>query len=217
MASSIIVAIDSASGAEHIAAWLPVLVTARFRRATLFHAVPEDSGAVSEELDALRPLLDKLAVALSANAVETDVAFKRGDVVKWLIALAELRHSELLVASLPVDGGAAPAWLERLCVEAPVPVLVLPASRPASGARLDAKPVLVLGSDEARVESLASDVIHANLIHADIAHVFDLPDASMLVMGPAPSGSRLADLLGGVSCPVLLFPSRSIGAPLGAN
>lgn len=217
MTSSIIIAIDNTHGAEHIAAWLPVLVTAQFRRATLFHAVPEDADAVSEELDALRPLLDRLAVALSAHAVETDVAFKRGDVVKWLIALAELRHSELLVLSLPEDGAEPPAYLERLCLDSPVPVLVLPAARPATGARLDARPVLLLGSDEARVESLATDVIHAPLLHATRADFSDLPDASMLVMGPAPSGSHLADLLGGAGCPILLYPSRSIGAPLGAN
>jgi hypothetical protein len=180
MTSSIIIAIDSAESAEHVAAWLPVLVTARFRRVTLFHAVPEDADAIGEELDTLRPLLDRLAVALSAHAVETDIAFKRGDVVKWLIALAELRHSELLVVSLP---GRQPEYVERLCAHATVPVLALPACRPRPGMRID----------------------------------LDLPDPSMLVSVPAPSGSQLADLLGGSDCPILLYPSRAIGAPLSAN
>lgn len=181
MTSSIIIAIDSAESAEHVAAWLPVLVTARFRRVTLFHAVPEDAEAVGAELDTLRPLLDRLAVALSAHAVETDIAFKRGDMVKWLIALAELRHSELLVVSLP--GREPPEYVERLCAHSTVPVLALPACRPRPGMRID----------------------------------LDLPDASMLVSAPAPSGSHLADLLGGSDCPILLYPSRSMGAPLRAN
>lgn len=180
MTASIIIAIDSAESADHVAEWLPVLITARFRRVTLFHAVPEAAAAVGEELDALRPLLDRLAVALSAHAVETDIAFKRGDAVKWLIALAELRHSELLVVSLP---GRQPEYVERLCAQSTVPVLALPACRPRPGMRID----------------------------------LDTPDASMLVLAPAPSGSHLADLLGGSDCPILLFPSRSMGAPLSAN
>ncbi len=173
MSSSILIALDSARGAEHIAAWLPVLVSAQFSRASLFHAVPEDSPDVSRDLDALRPLLDQLAVALSAHGVETDIAFKRGDVVKWLIALAELRHSEQIVVSMR-EGGVMPPYLEQLYHDAPAPILVLPANDP-------------------------------------------LPDTAVVTMGPAPAGSRLADLLGGASCPVLLFSSRSMGAPLGAS
>lgn len=216
MRSSILIAIDSAKGAEHVAAWLPVLVSASFRHASLFHAVKEDSPDVSGELDALRPLLDKLAVALSAHGVETDIAFKRGDAVKWLIALAELRHSDLVVASLPTSG-PLPDYLERLCLESPVPVLVLPTAAPSSETPLDARPVLLLGSEESKIMSAASDVVHAPLVPVRLVEGADLPDASVLVMGPAPAGSRLADLLGGASCPVLLYSSRSIGAPLGAS
>jgi len=216
MSSSILIAIDGAKGAEHIAAWLPVLVSAQFSRASLFHAVPEDSPDISKDLDALRPLLDKLAVALSAHGVETDVAFKRGDVVKWLNALAELRHSDLIVATVG-SSAQLPDYLERLCLESPVPVLVLPAAEPSSQAGLDARPVLLLGSEESKIMSAASDVVHAPLVPVKLVAGADLPDASVLVMGPAPAGSGLADLLGGASCPVLLFSSRSIGAPLGAS
>lgn len=217
MPSSILIAIDSAKGAEHIAAWLPVLASARFCRASLFHAVPEDSPDVSKDLDALRPLLDKLAVSLSAHGVQTDVAFKRGDVVKWLIALAELRRSDLIVASTMREGARLPGYLERLCLESPVPVLVLPKAQPGGAGTLDAHPVLLLGAEESKVESFASDVVHAPLLPMRLAEGADLPDASVLVMGPAPAGSRLADLLGGATCPVLLYSSRSMGAPLGAT
>lgn len=217
MASSILITIDSAQSAEHVAAWLPVLASARFGRASLFHAVPEDSPDVSQDLDALRPLLDKLAVALSAHGVQTDIAFKRGDVVKWLIALAELRHCDLIVASAPRDRSALPEYLERLCMESPVPVLVLPAGMPRHQQGLDAKPVLLLGSEESRIVTAASDLVHAPLVPVRLSEGSQLPDASVIVMGPAPAGSRLADLLGGASCPVLLYSSRSIGAPLGAN
>lgn len=214
MQSSILITIDGAAGAEHIAAWLPVLVSAQIGRVSLFHAVPEDSPDVSKDLDALRPRLDKLAVAFSAHGVQTDIAFKRGDVVKWLIALAELRHSNVIVASM--DGRTLPPYLEHLVLESPVPVLVLPAGMPEPDGRLDARPVL-LGCEESKIMSAASDLVHAPLVPVQLADGADLPDASVLVMGPAPAGSRLTDLLGGATCPVLLYSSRSIGAPLGAS
>lgn len=217
MSSSILITIDGANGAKHVAAWLPVLVSARFDRASLFHAVPEGSPDVSQDLDALRPLLDKLAVALTAHGIQTDIAFKRGDVVKWLIALAELRHSNLIVASVAQGEHPLPDYLERLCLESPVPVLVLPAGLPGPDARLDARPVLLGCEEEARIMTAASDLVHAPLVPVRLTDGADLPDASVLVTGPAPAGGRLAELLGGASCPVLLYSSRSIGAPLGAS
>lgn len=214
MPNSLLITVDGAASASHISAWLPVLITAGFQRATLFHAVCENAAA-ADTLDALRPLLDRLAVTLSGSGVETDVALKRGDVTKWLTALAELRHSDLIVASPAGPGGAVPDYLDTLVLNAPVPVLVLPSGTPTAHTKLFARPMMLLGNDDAELMSAAAALVHAPIepLHEDTM----LPDASMLVMGPAPAGKQLADLLGRAACPVLLFPPRVLGAPARAG
>src|SRR5512140_517991 len=163
MPSSLLIAVDGAQCAEHIDAWLPVLVTAGFQRATLFHAVREDYHKVADSLDALRPLLDRLANTLSAHGIDTDVALKRGDVVKWLIALAEVRKSDLIVVALPAARGAMPEYLEELSAGSPIPVLVLPTGQPRSQGRLYARPMRIAGSDDAELSGAAATLIHAPL------------------------------------------------------
>ncbi len=216
MPNSLLIAVDGAKSAEQIDAWLPVLVTAGFQRATLFHAVREDYQKVADALDALRPLLDRLANTLSAHGIDTDVALKRGDVVKWLIALAEVRKSDLIVAALP-SARVRPEYLEELTAGSPIPVLVLPAGQPKAQGRLYAKPVMIEGSDDVELAAAANTLIHATMTSARLTDRDDMPDASMLVMGPAPSGKRLAETLGKAACPVLLFPSRVLGVPARAT
>ncbi len=217
MPNSLLIAVDGARCAEHIDAWLPVLVTAGFQRATLFHAVREEYQKVADSLDALRPLLDRLANTLSAHGIDTDVALKRGDVVKWLIALAEVRRSDLIVVALPAARGPMPEYLDELCAGAPIPVLVLPAGQPRNQGRLYARPLMVSGSDDAELAAAAGSLIHATLTTIAAKDITDVPDASMLVMGPAPSGKRLTETLGQAVCPVLLFPSRVLGVPARAT
>src|SRR5512140_388760 len=174
MPSSLLIAVDGAQCAEHIDAWLPVLVTAGFQRATLFHAVREDYHKVADSLDALRPLLDRLANTLSAHGIDTDVALKRGDVVKWLIALAEVRKSDLIVAALPAARGALPDYLDDLCAGSPIPVLVLPSAQPRNQGRLYARPMMITGSDDAELAVAATSLIHATLTTVDLKNIDDL-------------------------------------------
>jgi hypothetical protein len=134
MSTSILIAVENPQAAEHISAWLPAIIAAGFQRVTLFHALPDDGQAANDELDSVRPLLDTMALALSAHGVETDVAFKRGDAVKWLIALADLRHSALILAS-GESRTLLPERLQQPSADATVPVLVLPTGSPA-GRRL---------------------------------------------------------------------------------
>jgi len=129
MLGTLLVSVDSARFAERVREWLPDLVRTGVRRATLFHAIDEARGEVSAELEDLRPELDRLAVALSSQSVQTDVALKRGDAAHWLLALSTSRHADLLLVEAPADAGAANRLLDIL-EQARCPVLVLPAHAP---------------------------------------------------------------------------------------
>jgi len=129
MLNTLLVSVDTAHFAERVREWLPDLVRTGLRRATLFHAIDEARGEVSAELEGLRPELDRLAVALSSQSVETDVALKRGDAVHWLLALATSRHADLMLVEAPADAGAANRLLD-IVEQARCPVLVLPAHAP---------------------------------------------------------------------------------------
>lgn len=129
--NTLLVAIGSAPFAGKVREWLPDLVRTGLRRVTLFHGIDEEKGQVGEELEGLRPELDRLAVALSSQAVETDIALKRGDAVQWLLALASSRHADLMVVEAPADPAAAGRLLELLR-ESRCPVLVFPAHAPHS-------------------------------------------------------------------------------------
>ena len=97
MIESLLIAVDAAPFADRVAGYLPDLVSAGVRRATLFHAIEGVGAECVKELDNLRPRLDRLAVQLSAREVEADIALKRGDRVRWLTSLAELRTCQVLV------------------------------------------------------------------------------------------------------------------------
>ena len=131
MLNSLLVSVDTAGFAERMREWLPDLVRSGLRRATLFHSIDESRGEVGQELDGLRPELDRLVVSLSSQNVATDVALKRGDAVHWLLALAASRHVDLVVVGGPADVGSANRLLE-LIGQANCPVLVLPAQAPAT-------------------------------------------------------------------------------------
>ena len=131
MPNTLLVSVDTAGFAERMREWLPDLVRTGLRRATLFHSIDESRGEVGEELEGLRPELDRLVVALSSQSVATDVALKRGDAVHWLLALASSRHVDLVVVGAPADASAANRLLE-LIAQAHCPVLVLPAHTPAT-------------------------------------------------------------------------------------
>jgi nucleotide-binding universal stress UspA family protein len=129
--NTLLVAIDSAPFAGRVREWLPDLVRTGLRRVTLFHGIDEERGQIGEELEGLRPELDRLAVALSSQAVETDIALKRGDAVQWLLALAASRRADLMVVEAPADPGSAGRLMELLR-ESRCPVLVFPAHAPTN-------------------------------------------------------------------------------------
>jgi len=214
---SLLIAVDAAPFADRVAGWLPDLVSAGVRRATLFHAIEGVGAACVKELDDLRPRLDRLAVQLAAREVEADIALKRGDRVRWLTSLAELRTSQVLV--LGVRCSAAPnqrtigATLRLLLEESHVPLLVLPAPMDAKTPRLFDKPVLLTDSHTpAALESRARALIPVPLRAA--AYVAgDAPptDASLIVAGPAFSGHAFERVItSGSSSPVLVFPAPSL-------
>jgi len=127
--NTLLVSIDTAPFAGRIREWLPDLVRTGLRRVTLFHGIDDERGRVGEELEGLRPELDRLAVALSSQAVETDIALKRGDAIQWMLALATSRRADLLVVEAPADA-ASPGRLIELLRESRCPVLVFPAYAP---------------------------------------------------------------------------------------
>jgi hypothetical protein len=135
MLNTVLVSIESAGVAERLRDWIPDLVGTGLRHVTLFHAIEDGKGGVNEELDRIRPELDRLAVALSSQSVEADVALKRGDAVPWLVALATSRHADLIVVETPADANAANRLLELL-EQAPCPVLAMPGGVPANAAGL---------------------------------------------------------------------------------
>jgi hypothetical protein len=127
--NTLLVSIDTAPFAGRVREWLPDLVRTGLRRVTLFHGLDDERGKVGEELEGLRPELDRLAVALSSQSVETDIALKRGDAIRWMLALADSRHADLLMVEAPSDAAAAGRLMELLR-ESHCPVLVFPANAP---------------------------------------------------------------------------------------
>jgi len=214
---SLLIAVDAAPFADRVASWLPDLVSAGVRRATLFHAIEGVGAECVKELDDLRPRLDRLAVQLAACEVEADIALKRGDRVRWLTSLAELRTSQVLV--LGVRCSAAPhqrtigATLRLLLEESHVPLLVLPAVKDAKGPRLFDKPLLLSdGRSATALETRSRALIPVPLRVAKFAPG-DVPpaDASLIVAGPELSGHAFERVITtGTSCPVLVFPAPSL-------
>ena len=213
---SLLIAVDAAPFADRVAGWLPDLLSAGVRRATLFHAIEGVGADCVKELDDLRPRLDRLAVQLSAREVEADIALKRGDRVRWLTSLAELRTSQVLV--LGVRCSVAPSQptigstLRLLLEESHVPLLVLPAPADPAGPRLFDQPLLLSsGRTNAALEARARALIPVPLRAAALLSGDTAPQgASLIVVGPDLSGHACERLITRSSCPVLVFPAPSL-------
>ena len=215
MIESILIAVDAAPFADRVGPWLPDLVGAGVRRATLFHAIEGTGEDCARELDELRPRLDRLAVQLSARDVDADIALKRGDRVKWLLSLAEVRTSHLLVVGTRCsreEGPAIGSTLRLLLEQSHVPLLVLGSARPSAQLHLFERPCLFPSRrPEGRVEARARTVVPATLHPATSVPGDPCPSgASLLVTGPEPDGTTLDQLLVQAACPVLVFPAPSL-------
>ena len=216
MIESILIAVDAAPFADRVGPWIPDIVGAGVRRATLFHAIEGTGEACARELDELRPRLDRLAVQLSARDVEADIALKRGDRVKWLVSLTELRTTQLLVVgarcSKEERGASIGATLRLLLEQSHVPLLVLSGPRLPAQPRLFERPCLVAGRRyEGRVEHVARALVPATLHPVSSAPGDPCSSgASLLVTGPEPVGMTLDQLFAQAACPVLVFPAPSL-------
>ena len=215
---SLLIAVDAAPFADRVASWLPDLAGAGVRRVTLFHAIEGVGSECVKELDDLRPRLDRLAVQLSAREVEADISLKRGDRVRWLASLAELRTNQVLVVGsrctvAPV-GGPVGSTLRRLLELSRVPLLVISTAREPSGHRLFDRPFLLSGGPwAASIDSRARALIPTPLTSTalDAGPVDGAPpEATLVVTGPDTSADAFGSLLNRCSCPVLVFPAPSL-------
>lgn len=216
MIESILIAVDAAPFADRVGPWIPDIVGAGVRRATLFHAIEGTGEACVQELDELRPRLDRLAVQLSARDVEADIALKRGDRVKWLVSLAALRTTQLLVVgarcSKEERGASIGSTLRLLLEQSHVPLLVFSGPRPSTAQplRLFERPCLVQERHpDGRVEARAKALIPATL-HPVTSVPGDPSASSLLVTGPEPAGLTFDQLIAQAACPVLVFPAPSL-------
>ncbi len=216
MIESLLIAVDAAPFADRVASWLPDLVSAGVRRATLFHAIEGVGTECVKELDDLRPRLDRLAVQLSAREVETEISLKRGDRVRWLTSLAELRTSQMLVLGThcTVAPSARPigSTLRLLLNASHAPLLVLGAALEPSAPRLFDRPYLLSGGRQsAALESRARSLVPVPLRAVTFANGDGVPaDASLVVAGSEPSSDWFERLISRCSCPVLAFPAPSL-------
>ena len=218
---SLLIAVDAAPFADRVAGWLPDLVSAGVRRATLFHAIEGVGTECVKELDNLRPRLDRLAVQLSAREVEADIALKRGDRVRWLTSLAELRTCQALVVGahcsvVPPETTTIGSTLRMLLEESHVPLLILTSAYDPNAPRLFERPYLLsserqMAALENRARALIPVTLHTTTLGAGGTIP---PGASLLVVGPEPSGDAFERLLSRSSCPVLVFPAPSLAVHL---
>ncbi len=216
MIESLLIAVDAAPFADRVAGWLPDLVSAGVRRATLFHAIEGVGAECVKELDTLRPRLDRLAVQLSAREVEADIALKRGDRVRWLTSLAELRTCQVLVVGSHCSVAPVPhvvgSTLRLLLEESHVPLLILARAFDATAPRLFERPYLLSGARqsaalETRARALVPVTLHTTTLGAGEVTP---PGASLIVTGPEPSGDAFERLISQSACPVLVFPAPSL-------
>ncbi len=215
MIESLLIAVDAAPFADRVASWLPDLVSAGVRRATLFHAIEGIGAECVKELDDLRPRLDRLAVQLSAREVETEISLKRGDRVRWLTSLAELRTGQVVVLGThcSVAPSARPIGSTlRLMLEAShAPLLVLGSAFEPKAPRLFERPYLLAGRQSAALEPRARSLVPVPLRAVAADAVDGLPaDASLIVAGPEASSDAFERLITRCSCPVLAFPAPSL-------
>jgi nucleotide-binding universal stress UspA family protein len=215
MVDSLIIAVDAAPFADRVGGWLPDLLRAGVRRVTLFHAIEAEGPDCAMELDSLRPKLDRLAVQLSAESVEVELALKRGDPFKWLVSLAALRPSQMIVlgphCSLRAQASSVGSLLSRLLDESPSPLLVIPRPRRPGEPGLFDHPVLLDGpSKTTRLDAQARALVPTACSSASASSNGGLPaGASLLVTGRTPAGGRLEELLIEAPCPVLVIPAHA--------
>jgi nucleotide-binding universal stress UspA family protein len=215
MVESLLIAVDAAPFADRVGGWLPDLLRAGVRRVTLFHAIETVGPDVAAELDDLRPRLDRLAVQLSAESVEVELAFKRGDRFRWLVSLVALRGCQLVVlgphCSLSGKARSVGSLLRRLLGESPAPLLVLPRPRTESDPGLFDRPILVEGrAQEPWLDSQARTLVPTALEAGSLKPGGGSPPgASLLVTGRSPAGGRLEELLFDAPCPVLVIPAHA--------
>jgi len=214
---SLLIAVDAAPFADRVAGWLPDLVSAGVRRATLFHAIEGVGTECVKELDSLRPRLDRLAVQLSAREVEADIALKRGDRVRWLTSLAELRTCQVLVVGAhcsvaPPAGMKIGSTLRLLLEESHVPLLILTGAFDPTAPRLFDRPYLLTGGRQSPALEKAARALVPVTLHTTTLGAGETvpPGASLVVTGPEPSGDAFERLLSRSSCPVLVFPAPSL-------
>ncbi|MBI4542350.1 MAG: universal stress protein [Gemmatimonadetes bacterium] len=211
-----LIAVDAAPFAERVSSWLPDLVPAGVRRATLLHIIQRAGEACADELDELRPSLDRLAVHLSAHAVEAEVALKRGDRARWILTLAELRAAQLIVmgphCSISDDAGPIGSTLRLVLEESPVPLLLIGVAKVSDGPRLFERPFLFSAHQPDPVlEGLARWLIPASILPTRLeAGECWLPGQSLVVTGTDPGNCILEDVLREAWCPALVFPARSL-------
>ena len=215
---SLLIAVDAAPFADRVASWLPDLASAGVRRVTLFHAIEGVGSECVKELDDLRPRLDRLAVQLSAREVEADISLKRGDRVRWLTSLAELRTNQVLVVgsrcTMTSAGRPVGSTLRRLLEASRVPLLVISTTREASGPRLFDRPFLKSGGPyaagiESRARALIPVPLSSTALDAEPGDGVP-PEATLVVTGPDTSADAFGGLLDRCSCPVLAFPAPSL-------
>ena len=197
-----------------LAGWLPDLMGEGLRAAILLHTVEVERRGVGEELDRLRPLLDRMAVTLASRTVETEIALKRGDLVRWVVALAELRHVDVVVMGAGRTNDAAASTMMRMLDASPAAVLVLGRERDPGGMGLFERPVWLADTeDEAELEAAARRLL-PDVKPGKLGANGACPSgASVLVVGPAPADRHVMELVRDSHCPVLAFPAQALHSP----
>jgi hypothetical protein len=207
--------VDAAPFADRLGGWLPDLMRAGARRVTLFHAIESEGPECALELDALRPKLDRLAVQLSTETVEVELALKRGDRTKWLVSLATLRASQLIVlgphCSRRETSPPIGPMLRQLLDDSPCPLLVITRPRrPGEPGLFDHPVVLEPKSKTSRLGDQARAVVPSAFPLAIVAPNGGPPaGTSLLVTGRTPARGRLEELLVEAPCPVLVIPAHA--------
>lgn len=204
MRSSLIVAVREPRCAETLLRWMPDLVASGFRRVTVFHSLVDD-GTVEQQLAEMRPLIDRLNIALFTLGAETDLALKRGDAGAWLLALAELRQHFCIA----LRHRGATVLLDTLSERSALPVLALPDTRAVAPCQLFGGPILVAGARPEEVAAVLAGRAHGPLTALD-ADAAQLPRDGLVVVVPSPAAAGAEQMAGSAGLPVLFVPQRSL-------
>jgi hypothetical protein len=213
MLRSAVVAVDAAPFAERVGTWLPDLAGAGLRKATLYHAMEVDGPEGAAELDDLRPWLDHLAVKFSAESVEVEIALKRGDRLRWLLSLLQVRNADVVVVGprcSRVPGlGTVGTLLAPLLDECPVPVLIVPRPRRSEDLALFSHPLV---TDDPELIGAARALLPGATLSRSAHPLAHRAPASLLVARAGSPATPLEQALETAAWPVLAFPARALGA-----